>query len=174
MWINIPYISNKTKMVYIYIKCIRLHILTKDWPWCNGIHFLKKQEYPKSFFIISVYRYNSMVKSLLIRCNGIHLLTHTLHLLIVCHSKNCEVHLISSWKQKVSTKSFWLTSNSKHFVLVAKLLILIPAALKLLDFLKKWLKRLSVFQTMILTLYNLWYSFWHGLANIINRFYGVA
>ena len=115
-----------------------------------------------------------MVKSLIISCNGIHLLIHTLHLLIVCHSKNCEVHFISSWKQKVTAKSFWLIPNSKHFALVAKFLVLIPSALKLLDFFKKWLKKLSVFQTMTLTLYNLRYSFGHGLDNIINKFYGVA
>ena len=138
---NIPCISNKTKIVYTYIKCIPLHILTKDWPWCNGIHFLLwKSDYPKSFFIISIYRY-SMVKSLIIWCNGIHLPTHTLHLLIVCHSKNYETHLISSWKQKVycksSAKSFWLIFNSKHFALVAKFSVLIPATLVLVDFQKK-------------------------------------
>ena len=131
---NIPYVSNKTKMVYTYIKCIPLHILTKDWSWCNGIHFFfKKREYPKSFFIISVYRY-SMVKSLIIWCNGIHLLTHTLYLLIVCHSKNCEVHLISLWKQKVTAKSFWLIFILKHFALAVKFSVLIPAAFVLLDF----------------------------------------
>ena len=32
----------------------------------------------------------------------------------------------------------------------------------------------SVFQSMTLTLYNLWYSFWHGFDDIIDRSYGVA
>ena len=104
--------------------------------------FQRKSEYPKYFYIIDVYHY-IMVKSLIIWGNGINLLTHTLHWLIVCHSVNCEVHLISSWKQKVycknTAKSFWLIFNSKLFAVVAKFSVLIPAGLVLLDFLKKWL-----------------------------------
>ena len=37
-----------------------------------------------------------------------------------------------------------------------------------------WLRKFSVLQTKTLTLYNLWYSFWYRLDNIINRFCGVA
>ena len=119
-----------------------------------------------------------MEKRLIIWYNGIHLLTHTLRWLIIYHSKNCEVHHISSWKQKVycknTAKSFWLIFNSKLFVLVLKFSVLIHAAFVLLDRKKEWLKKLLVFQTMTLPLYNLWYSFWHRLDNIINKYYGVA
>ena len=94
------------------------------------------------------------------------------------HSKNCEVQLISSWKQKVyfknTAKSFWFPFNSKLFGLAATFSVLIHAALVLPNFKKKLLKKFSVFQTMILTLYSLWYSIWHGLDNVINRFYEVA
>ena len=138
MWRTISYISNNTKVVYIYINCIPLHILTKDWPWCNCIYlFFIKSEYPKSFHIISVYRY-SMIKSLIIWCNVIHLLTHTLHLLKVCHSKNCQAHLFSSGKQeeycKITTNNLWLIFNSKRFALVAKFSVVLLGALVLPDF----------------------------------------
>ena len=119
-----------------------------------------------------------MVKSLIIWSNSIHLLTNTLHWLIVCHSKNCEMHLISWWKQKVYCKNtgnnFLLIFNSKHFVLIAKFSVFVHAAIVLLNLKKNDLKKFWVFQTMTLTLYNLWYSFWHGLDKIINRFNGVA
>ena len=70
-----------------------------------------------------------------------HLLTHSLHLLIAGHSKNIEVQLMSSRKQKVYCKntanSFWLIFNSKRFALVSKFSVLIPEALLLLDFKKR-------------------------------------
>ena len=102
---------------------ITLHILIRIDYNVTVFTFFIKKGIPKVFFIISVYRY-SMIKGLIIWCNDIHLLTHTLHLLINCHSKNSEVHFISSWKQKVywnnTANSFWLIFNSKHFALVAK------------------------------------------------------
>ena len=65
MWRTISKISNKAKIVYTYIKCTPLHILTKDWLWCNCLHFFsEKKEHSKSFYIIGVYRY-IMVKSLI-------------------------------------------------------------------------------------------------------------
>ena len=105
------------------------------------------------------------------------LLTNTLHWLIVCHSKNCEVHIISSWKQKVYYKNtamrFLLIFNSKHLALI-EFSVLVPGALVLLNFKEKWLKKSSVFQRITFALYNLWYSFWNGLDNIINKFCGIA
>ena len=75
---------------------------------------------------------------------------------------------------KNSAKSFWLPLNSKVLALVAKFSALVHAALLLPNFRRKWLNKFSVFQTMPPTLYDLWYSTWTRLGNIINRFYGVV
>ena len=176
MWRTISNTSNTTTMMYIYMKCIPLNFLTKDWPLCNDIHFQKKIEYQMSFYIIGVYRY-IMVNSLIIWCNGIHLLTHTLHCLIACQSKKLWSAPYQFIKRivccKNTAKSFCLSFNSKWFDLIAKFSVLIHAALVLPD-LKTRLKMFSVFKSMTLTLYNLWYLFWHGFDDIIDRFYGVA
>ena len=69
-------------------------------------------------------------------------------MLIVCHSKNCEVHLICSLKQKLYckniAKSFWLIFKSKVFALIAKFSVLIHAALLLLDLEKKVSKEVFI------------------------------
>ena len=68
--------------------------------------------------------------------------------LIVCHSKNCEVHLICSLKQKLYckniAKSFWLIFKSKVFALIARFSVLIHAALLLLDLEKKVSKEVFI------------------------------
>ena len=127
------------------------------------------------FYIIGVYRY-IMVNSLITWCNGIHLLAHTLQWIIACQSKNWSapyqfIKRIVCCKN--TAKSFCLSFNSKLFALIVKCSVLIHAAPVLPD-LKKPTKMFSVFQSMTLTLYYLWYSFWHGFDDIINRFYGVA
>ena len=112
--------------------------------WRYTLFFMKKWA-PKVFLCYCVYRY-IMVKSLKVWCNGIHLLTNTLHWLRGYHSKNCEVHLISSWKQEVycknTAKKFLLIVNSNLFVLIVTCSVLVPAILVLLNFFKKVTKEL--------------------------------
>ena len=129
----------KTKLVFIYIKCTLLIILTKDWSWCDGMHFLHRKVNTQSFFI-DVYCY-IMVKGFITWCNGIQLPRQALHWLIACHLKNCEVELISSWKQNVycenTANNVWLIFSSKLVAQVARFLDPFPVALILLDFEKK-------------------------------------